>query len=232
MPERVTVYDRIPKSSYDADAILGTRTYLSIGYQTALVRDWDNDRIALQYNSSPIVRYYSSGSVEISTRGWNTRTTVRRIARALPPMWGIRYRMGGPPPELVYRNVYRCNLDNPTIFWANGNVNFCGYEITREMLDSEVADRLAFIDTPQWRRPSRSQRNRSALRSRASYTPDLIRYCSRCSGPFTRPSGCLHPGCCGLCCGSTPLARGPVVTLGALVRGPVVTLGALAAALI
>lgn len=70
--------DYTGKTWADADARLGKRASLNIGWHTKLLR-YDNGRIAVRYHDTDVVTYLPDGRVELRTGGWKSQTTKRRM---------------------------------------------------------------------------------------------------------------------------------------------------------
>lgn len=67
----------------EALAILGDKASLKIGYHTYLERV-NPDFINVRFYTTPIIKYYSDGSLTLGTDGWRTYTTKDRINRFAP----------------------------------------------------------------------------------------------------------------------------------------------------
>lgn len=216
----VRVYDRIPRTSYEADAMLreAGRDALTLGHQTVLSRRsrpaWYRGGeevrwIALAYHGSDIVEYQADGAIRIDCHGYYTRTTINRIRRALPPLWAIEFSERGPRRRrmLVYREGYRFSLDDGWFtFRADGGLASDYYNLTAEELDRYVAEAADMAADIARERGGRAQRARVAAERRRARGRQA---------PPPRPEEpeddeewypCEDPGCvvCGLAPAPTP----------------------------
>jgi hypothetical protein len=120
----------------EADAKLQGRCYQlrKIGNNSYLQRR--GEAIALLYHSTDVVTFFSDGSIQVSTGGWNTITTRERINWVLPRPWhvygergatilsnyrwiSVRRKYGS---EYVRRGTQEAVLSNSAIILPNGKI--------------------------------------------------------------------------------------------------------------
>lgn len=171
-----SLYDRIPRSSYDADAMLGERASLTLGHATALTRaslPWEGPEsnwINLTYHGSAIVMYWPDGRVQVSTCGFATRTTIARLRRVLPLGWTMTFRPSAvryARVHVVYREAYSISMaDEPVTFLPNGGVRTAYMTLSRADLDSYVTSSQATMEMDIIRERGRAARAAYARRGR------------------------------------------------------------------
>jgi hypothetical protein len=125
------VIHKVPRDGAAADAALGDRRSMEIGYKTRLVRTSAGD-ITLTHWGTDIATYLRDGGIVLLDArmeymgrlvpAWS-RTTVSRLARLMPDDWTLHYRIGNRRPVLRYRGRSSpVSVSLPMKFSADGSV--------------------------------------------------------------------------------------------------------------
>jgi len=177
MPSRTRVYDRIPRTAYDAHDMLNRegRESLTLGYETTL-RRIGTTRIVLRHHHTDIITYHADGSVGVAFDGYYTRTTIGRIRRVLPWGWALEPRRSfGRPraPEFVFRGAWRCQYGSPWVFYSDGSVDTGGFVLSWAELNRVADQELATMheDIAHERARTRTRRVRQQEREGRTAAP-------------------------------------------------------------
>lgn len=146
------VYDRIPTSAFDADALVGPRRAVSLGVRTSLRRN-DDGEVDLVYKAMTLCTYRVDGGIRLPTftngrMGRSRRAVLRRVERVLPRGWEFEPPSPHRPaayynrrfPFLVYRGGYRVEWSDALTFLPSGGVDIYGYSISLREMDNAAAE--------------------------------------------------------------------------------------------
>jgi hypothetical protein len=180
-----SVYDRIPRTSFDANALLGDDTTLRIGRNTTLVRR--SDHIRLRFRDQTIAAYLPAGAIVTYCGDAPTRGVAAHYRALVPPPWRVAFtdrprllrRPYRPTLRFIYgRGGYTARpTDDVFVFAQDGGVWEAGYYVTPDSLLATEAEHEGYerpVRTTPLTRPDwvRIERHRSWYRYVDDSAPD------------------------------------------------------------
>lgn len=156
-----SVFERIPRTAFDANVALGAAPRMSIGRNTELVRDIDGE-VRLRYRHQSIVRYRRTGSLVVGP-GDASPAVVERLRCVVPPPWRVtRVSARRAYPDRVrltfgnggyHMDMSARNTGYEATFLSNGNFVEGDYEIPFTTLCQYEAESEGY-EPPVWTAPN------------------------------------------------------------------------------
>jgi hypothetical protein len=139
----------IPKSAWEAHALLGEYDDMRVGDAGTLVRRYDNTIDIVTRLGSPVVTFHPDGRMVIRDAPWpQDPDRMPIIAHVLPPEWTVPTdgRVG-----LIFRGVYEFGLYDTVQLPPDGSIEFGtsgynGYKLSHDELVTEWHARSRYDD--------------------------------------------------------------------------------------